>query len=166
MCGQLQHDENEVCHVTAAAVAAAASVVHQLRPRAALDSRVLCCAAGVVDACLIPEVPFKTKGERGLFAYIEKVLHSKGHAVVCIAEGAGQVSRCRHCHPLQHLLLLIVVLKLALLDGSFDTRLSSTRCGACCGLQPYSLWRSLWYLFGWGRSCRAARSAHPLHTDC
>ncbi|KAK9805515.1 hypothetical protein WJX72_002635 [[Myrmecia] bisecta] len=47
-------------------------------------------ASGVVDAVLIPEVIFKLEGESGLFAYIENVLGSKGHAVVCIAEGAGQ----------------------------------------------------------------------------
>ena len=42
--------------------------------------------------CLIPEVPFALKGSKGLFAYVEKVLEEKGHCVMCIAEGAGQVS--------------------------------------------------------------------------
>ena len=42
--------------------------------------------------CLIPEVNFDLKGEHGLFAYVEKVLESRGHAVICLAEGAGQVS--------------------------------------------------------------------------
>ena len=41
--------------------------------------------------CLIPEVPFKLMGDSGMFAYLEKVLNDKGHAVVCVAEGAGQV---------------------------------------------------------------------------
>lgn len=41
--------------------------------------------------CLIPEVPFKLAGETGMLAYLEKVLNDKGHAVVCVAEGAGQV---------------------------------------------------------------------------
>lgn len=41
--------------------------------------------------CLIPEVPFKLHGETGMFAYLEKVLSEKGHAMVCVAEGAGQV---------------------------------------------------------------------------
>ena len=45
-----------------------------------------------MDACLIPEVPFALKGTKGLFAYIEKVLEERGHCVMCIAEGAGQVS--------------------------------------------------------------------------
>jgi 6-phosphofructokinase 1 len=47
--------------------------------------------AGVVDVCLIPEVQFVLRGEKGLFAYLEKVLENRGHAVVCLAEGAGQV---------------------------------------------------------------------------
>jgi hypothetical protein len=46
---------------------------------------------GVVDACLIPEVPFSLHGEKGLFSYLEKVMRYKGHCVLCVAEGAGQV---------------------------------------------------------------------------
>ncbi len=45
----------------------------------------------MVDACLIPEVPFTLHGEKGLFSYLEKVMRYKGHCVVCVAEGAGQV---------------------------------------------------------------------------
>jgi len=44
-------------------------------------------ASGVVDLCLIPEVPFTLPA---LTVAIEKVLERKGHAVVCVAEGAGQ----------------------------------------------------------------------------
>lgn len=51
----------------------------------------LCFFAGVVDACLIPEVPFDVHGSHGLFAYLRSILRAKGHAVVCVAEGAGQV---------------------------------------------------------------------------
>lgn len=47
--------------------------------------------SGVVDVVLIPEVPFKLQGPTGLLAYLETVLEKKGHAVVCVAEGAGQV---------------------------------------------------------------------------
>lgn len=49
------------------------------------------CAALRLLQCLIPEVPFTLYGERGMFAFLEKVLAEKGHAVVCVAEGAGQV---------------------------------------------------------------------------
>eukprot|EP00879_Flechtneria_rotunda_P032891 GHRR01036336.1.p1 GENE.GHRR01036336.1~~GHRR01036336.1.p1 ORF type:complete len:118 (-),score=28.47 GHRR01036336.1:283-636(-) len=53
----------------------------------------LACAAcaGVVDAVLIPEVPFTLYGDKGLFKYLEGVIANKGHCVVCVAEGAGQV---------------------------------------------------------------------------
>eukprot|EP00199_Chlamydomonas_sp_CCMP681_P000695 CAMPEP_0119107434 /NCGR_PEP_ID=MMETSP1180-20130426/10100_1 /TAXON_ID=3052 ORGANISM="Chlamydomonas cf sp, Strain CCMP681" /NCGR_SAMPLE_ID=MMETSP1180 /ASSEMBLY_ACC=CAM_ASM_000741 /LENGTH=492 /DNA_ID=CAMNT_0007092919 /DNA_START=118 /DNA_END=1596 /DNA_ORIENTATION=+ len=44
-------------------------------------------ASGVVDACLIPEVPFNLEK---LCAHIAKRFEMKGHAVVCVAEGAGQ----------------------------------------------------------------------------
>lgn len=43
--------------------------------------------AGVVDICLIPEIEFS---EDKLMAAIQRILARKGHAVVCVAEGAGQ----------------------------------------------------------------------------
>ena len=43
-----------------------------------------------VNVVLIPEVPFVLDGPRGLFAYLERRLASHGHAVIVVAEGAGQ----------------------------------------------------------------------------
>lgn len=43
-----------------------------------------------VNMVLIPEVPFKLEGEGGLFKYLENRLKSRGHAVIVVAEGAGQ----------------------------------------------------------------------------
>lgn len=43
-----------------------------------------------VNYCLIPEVPFKLEGSGGLLNSLEKRLDRKGHAVVVVAEGAGQ----------------------------------------------------------------------------
>ena len=48
------------------------------------------CPPPPLVQCLIPEVLFQLHGEKGMFAYLEKVLSEKGHAVVCVAEGAGQ----------------------------------------------------------------------------
>ena len=48
-------------------------------------------AAGIVDAVLIPEVQFSLEGERGLLAFLDKRMRDKGHCVVVVAEGAGQV---------------------------------------------------------------------------
>jgi 6-phosphofructokinase 1 len=46
----------------------------------------------VVDVCLIPEVPFSLEK---LLSYLGEVLDKKGNAVVCVAEGAGQVRGVR-----------------------------------------------------------------------
>ena len=38
----------------------------------------------------IPEVPFDLEGPRGLFAVLEQRLRTRDHAVIIVAEGAGQ----------------------------------------------------------------------------
>ena len=48
-------------------------------------------ATTVVNICLIPEVPFELEGEGGLFKALESRYSSgKTHAVIAVAEGAGQ----------------------------------------------------------------------------
>lgn len=47
-------------------------------------------ATGHVNYCLVPEVPFSLTGEHGLLHLLEKRLTVAGHAVIAIAEGAGQ----------------------------------------------------------------------------
>jgi 6-phosphofructokinase 1 len=47
-------------------------------------------ACSGVQAVLIPEVPLQLEGERGLYQFIERRLSRKGHAVIVVAEGAGQ----------------------------------------------------------------------------
>lgn len=47
-------------------------------------------ACSGVQAVLIPEVELKLEGERGLYQFIERRLSRKGHAVIVVAEGAGQ----------------------------------------------------------------------------
>lgn len=47
-------------------------------------------ANSVVNFCLIPEVPFSLEGENGLLACLERRLDKKHHAVIVVAEGAGQ----------------------------------------------------------------------------
>jgi len=44
--------------------------------------------AGVVDVCLIPEVKFDLAK---LCKHVGDIIERKGHCVVCVAEGAGQV---------------------------------------------------------------------------
>ncbi len=43
-----------------------------------------------VNICLVPEVAFDMEGERGFLSALERRLNRKGHAVVVVAEGAGQ----------------------------------------------------------------------------
>lgn len=43
-----------------------------------------------VNFCLIPEADFDLEGENGLLASLERRLKARGHAVIVVAEGAGQ----------------------------------------------------------------------------
>ena len=43
-----------------------------------------------VNFCLIPENPFDLEGPNGLLTHLKKRLESRGHAVILVAEGAGQ----------------------------------------------------------------------------
>jgi 6-phosphofructokinase 1 len=47
-------------------------------------------AMNEVNYVLVPEVPFDLEGPRGLFRILEARLRRKGHAVIVVAEGAGQ----------------------------------------------------------------------------
>ena len=43
-----------------------------------------------VDLCLVPEVPIVMEGPQGVLPHLERVIDHKGHAVVVVAEGAGE----------------------------------------------------------------------------
>ncbi|XP_028764807.1 ATP-dependent 6-phosphofructokinase 2 [Neltuma alba] len=43
-----------------------------------------------VDCCLIPETDFYLEGKGGLFEFLDEQLKENGHAVLVVAEGAGQ----------------------------------------------------------------------------
>ncbi|GAB6178000.1 ATP-dependent 6-phosphofructokinase [Desulfobaculum senezii] len=47
-------------------------------------------ALKVVNFVLVPEAPFPLEGEGGLLDALEKRLEKRGHAVIVVAEGAGQ----------------------------------------------------------------------------
>ena len=42
------------------------------------------------DFVLIPEVPFALEGDNGLLAHVRRKVQAQGHAVLVVAEGAGQ----------------------------------------------------------------------------
>lgn len=50
-------------------------------------------SSGQIDICLIPEAPFKLEGPNGVLVHLEYLLKTKGNAVICVAEGAGQIKR-------------------------------------------------------------------------
>lgn len=58
------------------------------------NSGFIACAATLasnqVNFALIPEVPFKLEGANGLLETLKKRFESRNHAVVVVAEGAGQ----------------------------------------------------------------------------
>ncbi len=47
-------------------------------------------ASGEVNFCLIPEVPFDLEGPNGFYSHLAERLQRRGHALVVVAEGAGQ----------------------------------------------------------------------------
>lgn len=47
-------------------------------------------ASGDVDLCLVPEVDIQLDGENGCLPYLFKRVSEQGHAVVVVAEGAGE----------------------------------------------------------------------------
>jgi 6-phosphofructokinase 1 len=49
-----------------------------------------CLANPDANFCLIPEVPFSLEGPRGFLEVLERRLAARQHAVVVVAEGAGQ----------------------------------------------------------------------------
>ena len=53
-----------------------------------------------VNVALIPEVPFNLSGTGGFLDHLDKRLSSRGHAVVLVAEGAGQ-HLCRNCDTVE-----------------------------------------------------------------
>lgn len=47
-------------------------------------------ASGDVDLCLVPEVSIELDGEFGILRFLQKRLAQQGHAVIVVAEGAGE----------------------------------------------------------------------------
>ena len=58
------------------------------------DSGFIACSAAVASAeanfVLIPEVPFELRGAKGLLCCLERRLAARSHALIVVAEGAGQ----------------------------------------------------------------------------
>ena len=87
---------NEAARVIAAAHTEASSVDHgvavvKLMGRhAGFIAAAATVASQDVNFCLVPEQPFALDGPHGLLAALQSRLEHKGHAVIVVAEGAGQ----------------------------------------------------------------------------
>lgn len=76
-----------ICARVEARSAAGISIVKLMGRQSGFIAMNASMASGVVDVCLIPEVPFTMPK---LVQHIRSILDKKDYCVVCIAEGAGQ----------------------------------------------------------------------------
>ncbi|MEI6322100.1 MAG: ATP-dependent 6-phosphofructokinase [bacterium] len=77
-------------HTEARSVDNGVSIVKLMGRHAGFIAAAATVASQDVNFCLVPEIPFALEGPRGLFAAMERRLGKKSHAVLVVAEGAGQ----------------------------------------------------------------------------
>ena len=77
-------------HTEARSVENGIAVVKLMGRHAGFIAAAATVASQDVNFCLVPEVPFVLEGAGGLLAALERRLAKKSHAVVVVAEGAGQ----------------------------------------------------------------------------
>ena len=77
-------------HTEARSVENGVAVVKLMGRHAGFIAAAATVASQDVNFCLVPEVPFALEGGGGLLAALERRLEKKSHAVVVVAEGAGQ----------------------------------------------------------------------------
>jgi 6-phosphofructokinase 1 len=66
------------------------SIVKLMGRHSGYITAVASLANGNVNFVLVPEVPFELEGPKGFLTVLENRLKRRGHAVVAVAEGAGQ----------------------------------------------------------------------------
>jgi 6-phosphofructokinase 1 len=77
-------------HTEARSVFNGISLVKLMGRQAGFIAAAATVASQEVNFCLVPELPFALEGDDGLLAALELRLQRKAHAVVVVAEGAGQ----------------------------------------------------------------------------
>lgn len=77
-------------HVEAGSASHGVGLVKLMGREAGFIACYAALACGDADFVLIPEVPFQLEGEEGLLAQLRRRVAERGHAVVVLAEGAGQ----------------------------------------------------------------------------
>jgi 6-phosphofructokinase 1 len=77
-------------HVEAKSVQNGISLVKLMGRHAGFIAAGATVACQDVNVCLVPEVPFRLDGPGGLLAFLKDRILRRGHAVIAVAEGAGQ----------------------------------------------------------------------------
>lgn len=80
----------DAAHTEAHSVPNGVSLVKLMGRHAGFITAAATVASQDVNFCFVPEVPFQLEGERGFFAALERRLAARRHALVVVAEGAGQ----------------------------------------------------------------------------
>lgn len=77
-------------HTEAHSVDNGVSVVKLMGRHAGFIAAASTVASQDVNFCLIPEAPFRLEGEKGFLAALVRRVRARRHAVIVVAEGAGQ----------------------------------------------------------------------------
>ena len=77
-------------HVEAKAVFNGVGLVKLMGREAGFITAAATLASGEANFCLIPELPLELEGSTGFLAKLKRRLEAREHAVVVVAEGAGQ----------------------------------------------------------------------------
>lgn len=80
----------ECAHVESKGAANGVGLVKLMGRHAGFIAAYATRASGDVNFCLVPEVPFPLHGEGGLLENLRVRLRQRQHAVIAVAEGAGQ----------------------------------------------------------------------------
>ncbi len=80
----------QCAHMEAHSVENGISIVKLMGRHAGFIAAGATVASQDVNFCLVPEVPFKLRGERGFLPVLKDRVLRRAHAVIVVAEGAGQ----------------------------------------------------------------------------
>jgi 6-phosphofructokinase 1 len=77
-------------HVEAVGIPNGIGLVHLMGRNSGFIAASAALASREANLVLVPELPFALHGERGILEYLRWRLRNRGHALVVVAEGAGQ----------------------------------------------------------------------------
>lgn len=83
-------DAIRAAHVEAVGAPGGVGLVHLMGRHSGFIAASATLASREVNLVLVPELDFDLDGEQGVINFIRKRLQTRGHAVIVVAEGAGQ----------------------------------------------------------------------------